>query len=234
MAIKENDRKSRQLKENPTILAIDSSTSNCSVALMKGNGIAAEYSLMIPNMHDYALAELVRRILTDCETGVEQIDALAISSGPGSFTGLRIGSAIAKGICFDGRIKLLPVGTLFSIAFPAQMLANAFGAERILVVIPSHKDLVYSQFFSPTAEPLLGVELQSKEEVERKIMKNDLICGSSDLGLAKGINVGSLFFPSARFVAITGLHLFNKEAWITADNFVPEYYQEFIPKVTKR
>lgn len=234
MAIKEDNRASNKLKANPIILAIDSSTFNCSVALMKENKVTAENSLFIPNIHDYILAELVRRILADCETNIEQIDALAISSGPGSFTGLRIGAAIAKGICFDNQIKLLPVGTLFSVAFSAKKLVNIFRAKRILVVIPSHKDLFYTQFFSSTAEPLSEVKLQSPKEVEIEITESDLICGGSGNRFTKGINVGDLFFPSARFVAIAGLHLFNEGQWVSAENFVPEYHQEFVPKFAKK
>lgn len=234
MAVKEDNRTNGGLKENPMILAVDSSTSNCSVAFMRENEIIAEYNLSIRNIHDYILAELIRRILSDCEVNIEQIDALAISSGPGSFTGLRIGAAVSKGICFDNRIKLLPVGTLFSVAFAAKRLIGRFGAERIFVAIPSHRDLFYTQFFSPIAEPISEVELQSKEEIEREITKNDLICGNSNNRFTKGIDIGDLFFPSARFVAIAGLHLFKKGQWISAENFVPEYHQEFFPKVAKK
>jgi tRNA threonylcarbamoyladenosine biosynthesis protein TsaB len=234
MAIEENNRTNAGLKGNPVILAVDSSTSNCSVAMMRENEIVAEYCLSILNIHDYILAELIRRILADCETNIEQIDALAISSGPGSFTGLRIGAAIAKGICFDNQIKLLPVETLFAVAFSAKRLVNMFGAERIFVAIPSHRDLFYTQFFSPIAEPISEVELQSKEEIEGKIAKNDLVCGSSNNGFTKGIDVGDLFFPTARFVAMAGLHLFDKGQWISAENFVPEYYREFFPKLAKK
>lgn len=234
MAIKENNRTNGVVKENPMILAIDSSTSNCSVALMRDNESIAEYCLSIPNIHDYILAELIRRILSDCATSIEQVDALAISSGPGSFTGLRIGSAIAKGICFDGRVKLLPVGTLFSVAFSARKQMEIFGAERILVAIPSHKDLFYTQFFLPNAEPLSELDLQSKEDIEREITEKDLVCGGSGSRFVKGINVGDLFFPSARFVAIAGLHLFNERRWVSAENFVPEYHQEFFPKFARK
>ncbi len=234
MAIEKNNRTNGGLKGNPTILAIDSSTFNCSVALMMENEIIAEYCLSRPNIHDYILAELIRRILSDCETNIEQIDALAISSGPGSFTGLRIGSAIAKGICFDSRVKLIPVGSLFAVAFSARNLVEMLKAERILAMIPAHRDLFYTQFFLPNGEPVSEVQLQSVEEIKKGVTHKDLICGSSENRFSKGINVGHSFFPSARFVAIAGLHLFNERRWVSAENFVPEYYQEFLPKFAKK
>ncbi len=234
MAIKEDDRTSNQLTLNTTILAIDSSTFICSVALMKQNEIIAEYSLSLPNIHDFVLAELVRRILADCEITVEEIDALAISSGPGSFTGLRIGASIAKGICFDNKIKLLPIETLFSVAYAAKKIANLFKAKRILVAIPSYKDLMYTQFFSTNAEPLSKVEIQTETQVETGILPNDLVCGSPNNNFSKGINVGKYFFPSARFVAISGLDMFHQGKYIPAENFIPKYFQEFIPKLIKK
>ncbi|MCX7879848.1 MAG: tRNA (adenosine(37)-N6)-threonylcarbamoyltransferase complex dimerization subunit type 1 TsaB [Ignavibacteria bacterium] len=234
MAVEKDDKRDDIVIFNPTVLAIDTTTTNCSVALLKGNEIVAEYSVFIPNIHDYILAELVRRILQDSKINFDKLDYIAVSSGPGSFTGLRIGASLAKGICFDDNIKLISVPTLFSLAFAAKSFLNGLEFSRIVVLIHSHKDLYYSQFFSLELEPISKVELLDKNSIGDKLSDSDVVCGDPKIIFSKGLNYGKLFYPSAKFVAFSSLEMMKSGKWTSSQNFVPEYYQDFVPKVGKK
>lgn len=99
------------------ILSIETSTTNCSVALSKeGDTIA----LKEDNNHNYSHAELlhqyIKEVIADAQISINQLSAIAVSKGPGSYTGLRIGVSAAKGLCFSLNIPLIAISTLESLA----------------------------------------------------------------------------------------------------------------------
>ena len=101
------------------ILSLETSGKTCGVAISRDNEIIAEKAIYEHNTHDRLLAKSVNELLDDVKLDINDLDAVALSAGPGSFTGLRIGAALAKGLCFDNKIKFIPVPTLESIAYSA-------------------------------------------------------------------------------------------------------------------
>lgn len=81
------------------ILSIDSSTPVAGVAVADGEQLLGEIFLNTKNTHLEKLLPLIQQLLQDLELSVEDLDAVAVTQGPGSFTGLRIGMATAKGWC---------------------------------------------------------------------------------------------------------------------------------------
>ena len=100
------------------ILALDTSTKNCSVALFNGNNIIA---LKEKNSDGYAHAEkltlFIEEVIKSANLTLKEIQAIAISKGPGSYTGLRIGTSTAKGLCYALDIPLISISTLKAMAF---------------------------------------------------------------------------------------------------------------------
>ena len=94
------------------LLLIETATAVCSVALAGGDGILAELHTDQPNAHSSQLSPLIGRLYAMCGITARQLDAVCVSSGPGSYTGLRIGVSTAKGICYSLGIPLLSVPTL--------------------------------------------------------------------------------------------------------------------------
>ena len=92
------------------ILLIETATPVCSVALAENGQVTKSFSSDAPNAHSTQLPLMVRDLLP------EQLDAVCISAGPGSYTGLRIGVSTAKGLCYGRNIPLLSVPTLMSMA----------------------------------------------------------------------------------------------------------------------
>ncbi len=101
------------------ILGIETSTPTCSVAISDSEQITAQYSQNVGPRHSGRLLELARRLLEDTGLKPEDLDGVAVSAGPGSFTGLRIGMGAAKGLCLGASLPLLTVSTLEGLAFRA-------------------------------------------------------------------------------------------------------------------
>ena len=94
-----------------TILAVDTSTEACSVALQIGDKTIAKFADE-PRSHSRLLMPMVHQVLAEAEIKVNQLDAIGVSIGPGSFTGLRIGFAAVQGMAYGADIPVAPVSTL--------------------------------------------------------------------------------------------------------------------------
>jgi tRNA threonylcarbamoyladenosine biosynthesis protein TsaB len=99
-----------------TILGIETSTAVCSVGLANESGPIAEKSIVESHIHSEKLLTLVNDICGEQKFKLKQIDSIAISIGPGSFTGLRIGLSTAKGLCYALGKPLITVPTFDAIA----------------------------------------------------------------------------------------------------------------------
>ena len=98
------------------LLAIDTATRYMSLALHDGDTLLAEHSWLAGNQHNSLLASSISEMLQRCEVSTEAISAVAVSHGPGSYTGLRIGVSLAKGIAGARDLPLIGVSTLDTLA----------------------------------------------------------------------------------------------------------------------
>lgn len=108
------------------ILAIDSSGLTASVAIWEDDLTLAEFSIHAKKTHSQTLLPMLQAVREKMEFHMEEIDAIAVTSGPGSFTGLRIGSATAKGFGFALDKPIIPVPTLEGLAY------NLYGTEHLV------------------------------------------------------------------------------------------------------
>jgi len=97
--------------------------------------------------HTRSLTQLVERVLADAGLGITDVEALAVSIGPGSFTGLRVGLALAKGIAFAGGLPIAAVSTLEALAWTAE----AAPGETVCAALDARKQEVYAALFTMTA-----------------------------------------------------------------------------------
>ena len=161
----------------PVILALETATMCGSVAIVNESRCVAEFSLQTGETHSRRLLAGVDWLLQ--ETGIEwsAIDAVAVSLGPGSFTGLRIGLATAKGLAMAAGVKLIGIGTLDGLA------AQFFAAADILIcpVLDARKKEVYCGFYKCDDQgiPRLQGECQvmSPEELCERIDEPVLLVG---------------------------------------------------------
>ncbi len=136
------------------ILAIETSSLVASVAILTDDIITAEYTMNHKVTHSQTLMPMIDEIIKRTETVIEDIDAIAVSAGPGSFTGLRIGSATAKGLGQALNIPLIHVPTLDAMAY------NAFGYDGIICpIMDARRSQVYTGIYS-----FEGADLKTHQE----------------------------------------------------------------------
>lgn len=128
------------------VLAFDSATSACSAAVWRDGDIVAHRFESMERGHAEHLMGMVRAVMADSGAGFPDLDLLAVTNGPGGFTGLRIGLAAARGMAFAGGLACIGVSTLEAVAdgVPEPERDGA----RVLVVIDSKRDDIYAQVFS--------------------------------------------------------------------------------------
>lgn len=219
-----------ELSSTPRILAIETSGKTCGIALVVGNALRAEYSYIHKTVHDELLASLVSRVLEDSALTIADIDAIAVSAGPGSFTGLRIGASLAKGLCFGGMPKLIAVPTLSAMASAGDEVAQTFGADSIIAFSHSHKDVFYFQKFLPDSSPVSEVQIAGEAYIRNSLSSKAVICSDGSLVIdpKSCIYLSGLQRMSPRFTIRQGLRMYHRNEFINPDEFSPKYEQDFV------
>ena len=121
------------------ILGIDSSGMTASVAIVTDDQLMAEFTINNKRTHSETLLPMIDKMMNMAEVQPEELTAIAIASGPGSFTGLRIGAATAKGLALALDIPIVPVPTLEGLAY------NLSGEKRLVVsVMDARRNEVYA------------------------------------------------------------------------------------------
>lgn len=116
------------------VLCLETSTACCSVALAKPGACLASVTCQLPRGHAHLLPTLCEQVLTYAQVPKEELSAIALSEGPGSFTGLRIGAATAKALCYGLSIPLIACPTLQTLA--AAAAANLPKNSLLLPLLP--------------------------------------------------------------------------------------------------
>ncbi len=220
--------------DGPLLLSIESSASTCGVALSAGSTLLAEMSMYVSHMHDRLLAQYCSDILGQVGRSPDQIDAVAVSAGPGSFTGLRIGAALVKALCYNDKPHLIAVPTLHALATAAEEFAQAVSASSIVAAVGSHKDLIYVQSFgvAPVA-PLSDIAFTTLGALEQSIQPGAVYCGPPT-ALLHGIplRLSGLNRLTPRFIARLAARMYEQGEYTPAAAFVPLYVQEFVPRTS--
>ena len=183
--------------DSKTILSIETSSNVCGIAITSGLELIALEEDFNFRKHIEVLPSLYEKIMNESKFSLEKIDAIAISIGPGSFTGLRIGLGFAKGIAYSHGLSIIPVPTFLSLAYSLKSLKPSNG------IILSHGKKVFYQEFRWLKEipsPLLSPSvfdidtLQNEKEIVfqsncESILGSDLIIKKAHLTSA---NIGYL------------------------------------------
>jgi len=149
------------------ILNIETATGVCSVALSVDGEVVEIQESNIKNSHAEQISLFSQKVVTDSGLKFADLDAVSVSKGPGSYTGLRIGVSTAKGYCYGLGIPLISVGTLASMAIG---MVNKLGVKvdsstLFCPMIDARRMEVYAAIFSPNNTLI--------EDVSAKIIDND-------------------------------------------------------------
>ena len=141
------------------ILLIETATAVCSVALANDNKILAEVHSEEPNAHSSKLSPFIEQIFAQCGKKVSQLDAVCVSSGPGSYTGLRIGVSTAKGLCYALGKPLLAVPTLQGMAAQYYAMHPEYRG-MVCPMIDARRMECYTAIYGPNAEDIISDTLR--------------------------------------------------------------------------
>lgn len=205
------------------ILGIETSTRAAGVALISDEKILAEISQESKAYHSENLLPQIEQVLKIAN--VEKVDAVAVSIGPGSFTGLRIGLAAAKALAYAWQIKIVGVPTLHAIAahFPKS-------SAMILPLIDAQKNSAYVQPFK-NSQPIEEVTVKPIAEILDAVRKSDdeiILCGDvlhKIKSLPDNVTFApiNLRMPRAVNVALCGKILFDAGKFGNVMNMEPLY-----------
>jgi tRNA threonylcarbamoyl adenosine modification protein YeaZ len=163
------------------ILGLDTSHSKCSVAISEGDKILTAISSNKPSSQAEELIIMIEAAMKQVSINYNDIDYLAAIKGPGSFTGIRIGLAAARGIIMASKIQ--PVGISSFEALNFRTLHAAKKYDYSIVLINAYRAQIYAQIFHPGGIPAAEPLLLNLNEVEKYIKQHEGIIVVSGSGL---------------------------------------------------
>lgn len=141
------------------ILYIETSTNVCSVAVSEDGKVIFDKADRTGNNHAEALGSFVDEAMSFADSHAIPLDAVAVSSGPGSYTGLRIGVSMAKGVCYALNLPLLSVPTLELMCVPVLLRNEEIEDEALLCpMIDARRMEVYAALYDRALKPVRGVQ----------------------------------------------------------------------------
>ena len=214
------------------ILSLETSTEVCAVALFQNNVLLGETRLSSEKAHSKSLASMTKQLLSAHDISPNQLHAVAISSGPGSYTGLRIGTSFAKGICFSMDVPLIAIPTLDG------MIAQARIEDELVAYCPmidARRMEVYCKVESANGEELIETHAHVVDETSfNDILENGKVLFFGDgAGKSKDVlqhqNAVYLdsFEMSALGIGILAFSKFEKKAFENMAYFEPFYLKEY-------
>lgn len=218
------------------LLLIETSAAVCSVALSRDGNVLSYREEQEPNRHAELLSVFCDEVLREAKVSVQQLDAIAVSGGPGSYTGLRIGTSTAKGYCFALGIPLIAVPTLEAMA--AGMISSAKEDELLCPLIDARRMEVYTSLYSTELTALRETEaiiLDESDFISSLAEKKVLFSGDGmpkARHLLEKIPVASFTekgMQSAKNLALPAEKRFVKKDFADTAYYVPFYLKTFHP-----
>ncbi|MDQ5929656.1 MAG: tRNA threonylcarbamoyladenosine biosynthesis protein TsaB [Bacteroidota bacterium] len=218
------------------ILNIETATKNCSVALaFEGKTILCREISEAGYSHAEKLHVFIEEVLQESGVTFQDLKAIAVSQGPGSYTGLRIGVSAAKGLCFALNIPLIAVDTLQSLA---TQVSETDGL--IIPMLDARRMEVYSAIFNNKHENIRGIEAEiitsdSFASITEKIYfvgdcaeKCQTVLTNENFVFLK-----SIVYPSANEMSALSFKKFIANEWADLAYFEPFYLKDFMVTTPK-
>ena len=220
------------------ILNIETSTNNCSVALSQ-NGIVV--GIKEDNNLEYSHAErlhvYIDEVLKVAKTSTDQLEAIAVSKGPGSYTGLRIGVSAAKGLSYALNIPLISVPTLEALAHQIEIPKGA-----IVAMLDARRMEVYSAIYDANYNETRATEAEVlTPDSYQKLLKSSIVyfvgngvAKTKDLITHKNAQFIENKLPSAKEMCALSCRKFKSNTFEDVAYFEPYYLKDFIAIPSKK
>lgn len=218
------------------ILNIETATKNCSVAVAR-NGEILRCTETADEGYSHAekLHQFIENTMTELQLSYTDLSAVAVSQGPGSYTGLRIGVSAAKGLCFALNIPLIAVDTL-------KVLASQAEASDGLIVpmIDARRMEAYTAIFDSSLEKVRETQAEILTEESFADVEGKIYFAGDCLEKAKTVLTDGRFvfldqvvYPSARAMAKLSWEQYQKSDTVDVAYFEPFYLKDFIVTAKK-
>lgn len=214
------------------ILLIETSTALCSVALSVDGKIVSSRKSGLDRKHASLTAVFCDEVLREAGLKAADLDAVCISDGPGSYTGLRVGLSTAKGLCFGAGVKLLSVSSLDVLA--------AMALERNSVIVPmidARRMEVYTANYNAEGMRVSEIEARVIEDgAYAEMPENTVFIGDGALkcreAIGKGIFVEA--YPDAASMGLLAEKEYAAGNFRDVAYFEPFYLKEFVATTSKK
>ncbi|NVK50960.1 MAG: tRNA (adenosine(37)-N6)-threonylcarbamoyltransferase complex dimerization subunit type 1 TsaB [Cyclobacteriaceae bacterium] len=213
------------------ILSLETSTDICSVALHKEGGLLSEVTIREEGGHSRMLPQLIEQVMRDSRKELRDLDAVSVSGGPGSYTGLRIGASTAKGLAFALEIPLISVDTLHAMAVQAW---HSKPTATVVSMLDARRMEVFCEIFSPVGEVLEPIrsEILDEHSFSNWLSQSEVYFVGNANEKAKSVitNPKARFLdilPNASSVGEIAWRKFQDAHFEDVAYFTPNYLKEF-------
>lgn len=221
------------------ILSIETSTYSCSAALHNDGSLVANRETQEPQKAASQLALQIKEVLNDGNVNAGDLAAVAVSAGPGSYTGLRIGVATAKGLCYGLNIPLIAVNSLVLLA--AQARVHAQPDDLLCPMIDARRMEVYTMVLDTKllqVEPISARIIDSGSYQELLAIKRVLFFGTGSDKCRQVIDHPNASFisgivPSAKSMGSLAYERFKRNQLEDVSAFEPFYLKDFLIRKPK-
>jgi tRNA threonylcarbamoyladenosine biosynthesis protein TsaB len=215
---------------NHFLLHVETATKVCSVVLsLNGRQVAIKETNSDQYIHGESLNLFIEEVLCDAKIEIQDLNAVSISSGPGSYTGLRIGVSSVKGLCYGLGIPLISISTLDALYFLAR---EKYTSESICVMLDARRMEVYSQIWGNDGAILKSLSADVLDENSYNEFDSFVCVGDGaekmrDIWNPRSIHFDSLLIPSAKGQIKLAYNKFLVNDFVEVADFVPHYLKEF-------
>lgn len=223
------------------LLCIETSTTICSVSLHEEEQLLASFELHTDKSHAEALTLLIEQLFIRCGLQMHELSGIAISKGPGSFTGLRIGTAVAKGLCYALDKPLIAVNTLELMAAGIAKLLPP-GDYFLCPMLDARRMEVYCALYNQALEISMPTDaIIINEHSFEDFLKQKSVFFFGDgalkckpvLGYSPNATFIPDFYPVAKYMGKLALKRFREENFEDIAYFEPFYLKEFFMRSSK-
>lgn len=231
MILKEN-LKLKSIHEDKPILSIETSQALCGTCIYFSDKKYYEDIIFQKNIHAEKIFESVDTVLKTAGVGLNELDHIAVSNGPGSFTGLRIGMSAAKGLAFGNSLPIVPVPTFEAFAY--QVLNYLSDNSEFIIANKVNAEEIYYAKFTIKANNYIFAEnltILKKSVFLAMIDSKSIIFGNAAGDIGKELkNYKKLIAPNPRYVAEWSRAFGKGLKKINYDFLEPNYLKNFIVK----
>jgi len=228
----------------PIILSIETSTKACSAAIHQDGKLLSVSELYNEKSSSGMLTTLIEHVVKTASLKLNEIDAIAVAKGPGSYTGLRIGVSTAKGLCFTLEKPLIAINTLEAMAYQLSII-NYQSSILICPMLDARRMEVYCAVYEANTleliEPTQAKIIDETSFVD--LLENHQIiffgdgaekCRATLGGSSNAVFLTQTIFPSAKSIGALATRAFEQQQFENVADFEPFYLKEFVGTTPKK